>query len=240
MIRIFVRENLVPGVHIGINKEQIHYLFTVMRCRDGDNVRVFNQTDGEWLAQIIAMGKRDVHLHIRYILRSAPPAASAKLTLFFPPLRSNRLGWLVEKLTEVGVDIMQPVITERSITDKTNVTRMEAIVIEAAEQSERLSIPEVREQIYFADIFDSHDISAVPIILLHPQADKIINEVLDTLPIADCALMLGPEGGLSDQELLLCRNRPNVHLVSMGANILRAETAAICGAFAIKLHLGQD
>ena len=224
-LRLFVEQALGEGARVAPSDGQAHYLLTVMRARAGDRVRLFNGNDGEWLAEIAEVSKRTCVLlcERRLALQSSVP----DLWLAFAPIKKTPADYVVQKATEFGVRALLPVITHRTIVARVNVERMRANAIEAAEQSDRLSVPEVRTP------------QALPALLSQWPAGRALifcDESGDGLPIVDSltkadsnawAILTGPEGGFDAAERELIRSCPQVLPVTLGPRILRADTAAL-------------
>ena len=132
---------LEPGASLRLDAPRAHYLTHVLRLRAGAPLRVFNAEDGEWRAVLAAVGKRDATLELAEQVR--PPSPEPGPVLHFAPIRRSRLDWLVEKAVELGVGGLVPLLTERTVVKLENPERLRAIVVEAAEQCERLSVPEL-------------------------------------------------------------------------------------------------
>jgi 16S rRNA (uracil1498-N3)-methyltransferase len=193
-----------------------------MRRGPGDAVMLFNGEDGEWLAHLTTLRRDATGIIVDRALR--PQAAEPDLWLLFAPLKRGATDLLVAKATELGVAVLTPVLTERCNTARLNLVRLAAIAIEAAEQSERLTIPRIdpprRLGELLADWPDARPLvvateraAAPPVPSIHGPA----------------ALLIGPEGGFTPAELDALRQHPFVQPATLGPRILRAETAAIVG-----------
>jgi 16S rRNA (uracil1498-N3)-methyltransferase len=222
-VRLFTPSDLEAGASLTLAPAQAHYLGRVMRCRTGDRIRLFNAASGEWLARL-AVGRREVEVRVEERVRA--PVRAAGPVLAMPPIRRARLEWAVEKATELGIAAFQPVITERSGTEAPKPERLLAIAVEAAEQSERLSVPEVRPLrplgTWLAEraptpLFVALEREAAPSLLAAAEAH------------GPGDLLIGPEGGFGARDRALLTQAKAALAVSLGAPILRAETAAIAG-----------
>jgi len=221
-IRLFVETPLAAGVRILLPEAQAHYLSRVMRCGVGDDLLVFNGMDGEFRACIEEFSRRDAGLRVKAQTRAQAPEPDCWLC--FALLKRQKTDLVVEKATEMGVSRIQPVITARTQADHVNLDRLRAIVIEAAEQCERLAVPEIMAPM------------ALPALLADWPAARnlfVADERRDapTLRFASepAGLLVGPEGGFTDAEVAAIGANPKFSRVSLGARILRAETAAIAG-----------
>jgi 16S rRNA (uracil1498-N3)-methyltransferase len=228
--RLHVKGPLGAGAEIIVEGAAAHYLAQVMRRQPGDMVRLFDGTNGEWAAQVVAVTRKSVTLTA--LTASAPQEKGADLWLCFAPLKRGRIDWLIEKATELGVARLVPVITRRTIVDKLNAERLHAHIIEAAEQSGRTALPALaaprplatlladwpdQRTLYFADETGGTPLASA----LFPTS-----LVPDASP-PPAAFLIGPEGGFMPEEALAIRALPAVRRVSLGPRILRADTAAL-------------
>ncbi len=141
--RLYVAQALSEGAALTLEGSQANYLSAVMRLGPGAEVKLFDDGTGEWLAEIAEAGKKRVTLRIARQLREREPVPD--LWLLFAPIKRGRIDWIVEKATELGVARLLPVITQRTIVDRTNTERLTAHMIEAAEQCERTALPTLGE-----------------------------------------------------------------------------------------------
>jgi len=217
--RIFVADDLAEGAAIAGSKAHAHYLGNVLRRAAGDTVHLFNGRHGEFTARIAVLHRDRVTFAVETQLR--PQAPEPDVWLVFAPLKRDQTDLLVQKATELGVAALDPVLTERTNTARLNMDRLHAIAVEAAEQSERLTIPTV------------HAPRPLRNLLADWPADRTLAAALERTagppPAAQGALLIGPEGGFSHRELDVLRAAPFIQPVSLGPRILRAETAAIAG-----------
>ncbi len=221
-IRLFVSTPLVRGVSAPGNEAQAHYLANVMRRSVGDPVLLFNGADGEWAAQISELTRKKVTFEPHQQTRPQAPEPDAWLC--FALLKRTKTDLVVEKATELGVSRIQPVITSRTQADHVNLERLRAIAIEAAEQCERLVVPEIMQPIPLPALMAQWPLGRTLFIADERRTAKLLR-----FSSAPAALLVGPEGGFTDAELVGIGAHPQVTRVSLGAQILRAETAAIAG-----------
>jgi len=239
-IRLFTEQGIGSGVRITLGKEQSHYLHHVMRRNAGDSVRVFNGRDGEWLGRIASAG-RGIELEIGACLRRQN--ATTEITLAFAPIKKSPMEFLVEKATELGVARLQPVMTERTQVARVNLERLRAQAIEAAEQSWRLSVPQIAEPATLEAFLAAW--SANPLLYCDERGAserrKPVLEALQTTraPGASWAILIGPEGGFSPAEQVLLDASPNALAVSLGPRVVRAETAAVMALTLWQAALGD-
>jgi len=215
------------GGAVAVSGGQAHYLANVMRLGGGDSLLVFNGEAGEWRARITEISRKSVILVLE--AQTRPPAPEPDAWLCFALLKRQKTDLVAEKATELGVSVIQPVITARTQADHVNLDRLRAIATEAAEQCERLHVPEIRPPLPVLKLMAAWP-AARPLFV----ADERRTSPLLGPATGPTALMTGPEGGFTDQELDAIARTPRVARVSLGRRILRAETAAIAG---LALHL---
>jgi 16S rRNA (uracil1498-N3)-methyltransferase len=222
-IRLYVAASLRPGEAIAASPQQAHYLGSVMRRGPGDAVHLFNGRDGEFAARIETVRRDRANLRVDRQLR--PQAPESDLWLVFALLKRDATDLVVQKATELGVAALLPVITERSNTHRVNEARLRSIAIEAAEQSERLTVP----CLHPPQSLDALLSDWPPDRRLFVAIERSTAAPLSTPSYGSAALLVGPEGGFAPAELDAMRARPFVTPVSLGPRILRAETACIAG-----------
>jgi 16S rRNA (uracil1498-N3)-methyltransferase len=221
-IRLYVTESLRQAAGFDATAAQAHYLGSVMRRSAGDAVRLFNGRDGEWQGRIERLGRGAARLMALAPLR--PQAAEADLWLAFCLLKRDATDLVVEKATELGASALLPVVSERTNTARLNEARLLAIAIEAAEQCDRLTVPRIAPPRRLAALLGDWPQDRPLVAAMERQA------VAPLRPVAGpAALLVGPEGGFTTAELDALRACPFVVPASLGARILRAETAAIVG-----------
>ncbi|WP_426955852.1 16S rRNA (uracil(1498)-N(3))-methyltransferase [Muricoccus radiodurans] len=232
--RLFTEHDLVAGQAVPAAPGQGRYLGSVMRKREGDKVLLFNGRDGEWIARIEAIRKDDAAFVPGR--RTRQQTSSLGPVLLMAALKREAMEWVVEKATELGVRAIRPVLTARAVPDRVNRARLMLIAREAAEQSERLDVPEIAEAAPLHAVLDAWDGTPV-LVAAERRAAPPLPEVLPEGPPP--ALLIGPEGGFAGPELDALVRRPFVALASLGPRILRAETAAV-SALAILQALRGD
>jgi len=225
-VRLFVADTLSQGVSFLLSPPQFHYLLRVMRAGIGDAVGVFNGRDGEWRARIARITRRDCELVCE--VRTVPQNTVPDLWLVFAPIKRTPADYVTQKATELGVRELHPVFTRRTISRRVNTERMRANAVEAAEQSGRLSVPEIHEPV-----------DLVKLLGAWPKKRRLVfcDEGGDALPIAEAlarepqheswAILTGPEGGFDEDERALIRKTAFALPVSLGPRIMRADTAAL-------------
>ncbi|RED16261.1 16S rRNA (uracil(1498)-N(3))-methyltransferase [Parasphingopyxis lamellibrachiae] len=220
--RLFIDTALAIDEEIVIDAAQASYLVRVLRLKAGAQVKLFDNRTGEWLAEIAHIGKRDAILRVEGKLRERDDVPD--LWLCFAPIKKGRIDWLVEKACELGVARMVPVRTQRTIVDKLKQERLKAHLIEAAEQCERTALPELSELTPLAALLSDWPEDRT----LFYAAERGGDSFRAALVAHDgpAAILIGPEGGFTDDEDRAIRALPQTAPVSLGPRILRADTAA--------------
>lgn len=224
--RLYVDAPLRAGEAVGLDDNQSKYLMRVMRLAAGDEVRVFNGCDGEWSARLVPESAKKASLEP--VSQTRPQVAVPDLTLLFAPLKKARTDFVVEKACELGVRCIQPVMTEWTQASRVRTDRLQATVIEAAEQTERMDIPDVLDDVPLARALDEWD-KDVPLYYCDEAGEgSAMADVLSKSGRGDAAgLLIGPEGGFSPAERKMLRGQDFVVPVTLGPRILRAETAVV-------------
>jgi len=238
--RLFHDGDLAAGIDCDLAPAQSHRLRNVLRLGGGAEIALFNGRDGEWRGRIDGIGKGRCLAALEERTRGQQPEPD--LWLVFAPVKRARIDYLVEKATELGVAALYPVRTQRTIVERVNLERLQANAVEAAEQTERLTVPKVHPPETLTALIASW-----------PQTRRLIvcDERGRAPPIADvvaglrerlaagAAVLIGPEGGFTETELDGLANLPFVNAVSLGPRILRADTAALA-ALAVFQALAGD
>ncbi len=221
--RLYLNGLLKENLKIFLSVQNSHYLKNVLRKSKGDILRVFNGKDGEWLAVIDVLEKRSCKIIIDKKIKEQV-SSSLPISLFFSPIKKNRMDFLIEKSVELGVTDLYPVIMNRTENRKINEERINLQIIEAVEQSERLDLPNLHSARKLADILSCNNI-------FHVCLERNITERRQHISSYSYnqggAFIIGPEGGFDDMEVELLLSKDNVNVIGLGDNILRAETAAI-------------
>lgn len=234
--RLYVTADLGAGVAVTLDEGQSHYLLHVLRAHAGNRVLLFNGRHGEWLAEIAQAGKRGVTANC--LKQTEPQKDGPDIWLAFAPVKKTPADYLVQKATELGASALLPVFTRRTIVSRVNQERMTANATEAAEQSGRLSVPDIRE-----------GTSLEKLLAGWPRERRLFfcDEGGDAKPLAEvargvsgpAAILTGPEGGFDPAEREMLRAQSFVTPVTLGPRILRADTAALA-ALAIWQSVSGD
>ncbi|MCO5082823.1 MAG: 16S rRNA (uracil(1498)-N(3))-methyltransferase [Rhizobiaceae bacterium] len=237
MQRIFVPDALSAGAEFETDPQQSHYLLHVLRLAEGAELLAFNGRDGEWLVRIAAKTKKAVRLAAVEQTRSQPPLPD--LIYCFAPLKQGRLDYLVQKAVEMGAGVLQPVATQHTQVARPGSDRLRANVIEAAEQCGILAVPEVRETVKLDRLLADWE-NGRRLIFCDEDADTN-NPMSKLAGIGEkkLGLLVGPEGGFSEEERRMLRALPFVTAIPLGPRILRADTAAVAALAVIQATIGD-
>ena len=219
--RLYVEETLKNDGTLTLEGAPANYLANVLRLGPGEQVKLFDDCTGEWLAEIEEAARKRVSLRITAHLRERESVPD--LWLLFAPIKRGRIDWIAEKATELGVAKLGPVLTRRTIVDRVNTERLRAHMIEAAEQCERTALPEIAEPRKLDALLADWPADRT-LLFADEQGGEPLAHVAASGP---AAILIGPEGGFTDEEGARIRTLPQARPVSLGPRILRADTAAL-------------
>ncbi len=221
-IRLFFSKSLSLNLTAKLDKPQSHYVNKVMRIKVNETFSLFN-SGGEWEAKIIEISKSIVEFNITKQLRQKENIK--EVWLAFSPIKSNYFNFMIQKATELGVTKFLPIIFDRTVVRKINKERLQKIIIEAAEQSNRINVPSIEEPQNLKN-FLTENKNNIDLIFtdLNSQNKKLDIKGLSKKPIC---LIIGPEGDFSESEREEVFSFDGVKPLKINENILRSETAAI-------------
>ncbi|MEM9840129.1 MAG: 16S rRNA (uracil(1498)-N(3))-methyltransferase [Pseudomonadota bacterium] len=232
--RLFTSERLGKG-SLALGQEHARYLGQVLRLGPGSDIRVFNGRDGEWLYRIARIDRRGGDaLPVEQTRLQAE--ATGLPVLLFAPLKRGPTEIVIQKATELGAAVLQPVVTARTSRDNLRLDRLGTIAVEAAEQCERLTIPEIREPAPLGDALEAHksfvfcdEAGNQPSAPWGGEEGRagLADHVFGPVESPPSAVLIGPEGGFTPDERSALREDRRALPISLGPRILRAETAAI-------------
>ena len=230
--RLFVQMPLSEGARIELDPGQANYLGNVMRLGLGAELLVFDGESGEWLAQIADTAKKRMSLIVGRKTREAEIVPDVWLA--FAPVKRAQTDWLVEKATEIGAARLVPVITQRTNAERVKLERLQAIAIEAAEQCGRTRLPEISEPLPLKSLLGRDPQRRIYF------ADENGGEpAVESFAPGPTLILIGPEGGFTDEERELIRAALNSVAITLGPRILRAETAALASLAAYMAVAGD-
>jgi len=219
--RLFVDQSLAQDQTITLEGAPAHYLGAVLRLGAGAQLKLFDDRTGEWLAEVAEAGKRRVTICLRENLRARETVPD--LWLLFAPIKRGRIDWLVEKATELGAARLVPVMTRRTVVERLNLERLRAHAVEAAEQCERTALPDLSRAEKLETVLRNWPAGRT--LLVADEGGGI--PIAEAVSPGPAAILIGPEGGFTEEERAAIAAVPQARSVSLGPRILRADTAAI-------------
>jgi len=234
-IRLHFPKELKANLLSNLSYEQSHYIKNVMRLKPGDTISLFNSMNGEWRAKIINHNKENTEFKVEKLIKSKKPETD--LWLAFTPIKKNPLDMMIQKTTELGVQKFIPILSERTIVKEINTARLKKIIIEASEQSNRISVPEIKN-LENLKIFLNTFPNEGSLIFCDINCEKSdLKNILLKKKQGPVCILIGPEGDFSEKERQLIIEKKEIFSLSLANNILRAETAAIAAVTIVNYHL---
>ena len=219
-IRLFFKESLSLNLVSKLDKSQSHYISKVMRIKENENFSLFNSS-GEWEAKILNITKSIVEFEITNQIRQKEN--QKELWLAFSPIKSNYFNFMIQKATELGITKFVPIIFERTVVRKLNKERLEKVIIEATEQSNRINIPTLEDATNLENFLKTSEMNLI-FTDLNSDKKKVDLEKLTNKPLC---IVVGPEGDFSENERSKILSFKDVQAIKINENILRSETAVI-------------
>ena len=219
-IRLFFSDTLSVNMIDKLDKDQSHYLSKVMRVKENEVFSLFNK-EGEWEAKILGISKNTVEFKIIKQLRQKE--ITKELWLAFSPIKSNYQNFMLQKSTELGVTKFLPIIFDRTVVRKINKDRLEKIVIEASEQSNRINVPTIEEAQDLNSFLKKNSMDLI-FTDLNSNINKVDKSKFTDKPVC---IIIGPEGDFSETEREKILSFKGVQPIKINENILRSETAVI-------------
>jgi len=219
-IRLFFPKSLSLNLLDKLDKSQSHYVSKVMRIKENEVFSLFNSS-GEWEAKITSISKSIVEFNVTKQLRQKENPK--ELWLAFSPIKSNYFNFMIQKATELGVTKFLPIIFDRTIVRKINKERLEKIIIEAAEQSNRIQVPNIEDSQNLNNFLDDNNVDLI-FTDLNSNNNKVDLKKISNKPTC---IIVGPEGDFSESEREEILSYKGVQAIKINENILRSETAVI-------------
>ena len=235
--RLFTGAALSAGAEIDADENQFHYLAHVLRAEPDTDILLFNGRDGEWKARIAFPTRKKIRFLLAEQTRPQPPLPD--LHYLFAPLKVGRMDYLVQKAVEMGAGLLQPVMTQHTQGKAGSLDKIRANVMEAAEQCGILAVPEVAEPKRLQDLLDGWPDDRRIIYCDEGDAGQNPLPVLSSVRETKLALLVGPEGGFSEEERQRLRALPFVTAIPLGPRILRADTAAVAALAVLQATIGD-
>lgn len=235
--RLFVEHPLTAGGEVPLDRDQSNYLTIVLRLKSGDAIKIFNGVDGEWRAIINRHDKRSASLTVTHLIRPQP--GQPDIDFLFAPLKQARLDYVIQKAVEMGASRIIPVLTRHTQVTRINTARMRANAIEGAEQCGILHVPVIGNAISFPMLLSTWDPARTLIVCDEALTPESPLAMLNAIPKGPLALLIGPEGGFSDDERAALTLNPHMIRISLGPRILRADTAAVAALALLQVTCGD-
>jgi len=233
-IRLYFSGKIQSDLTSHLTKDQMHYVKDVMRLKTGDRLSVFN-TQGEWNAIIETYEKNGARIKILKKVRDR--GNETNVWLAFSPIKQNPLNFLIQKGTELGIQKFIPILSERTIVKGINVERIKKIIVEASEQSNRISIPEIENLEPLKNFLYKFPKNGYLIFCDINCKKSNLKDILTKKIQGPVCVLIGPEGDFSESERQLITERKGIISLSLANNILKAETAAIAAVTIVNYHL---
>ena len=245
-IRLYFSNKIQSDLVTHLNKNQSHYIKNVMRLKPGENISIFNSY-GEWNSKIESYEKGNAQIKVldkvrgqeRYRKELLYKENEKKIWLAFSPIKQNPLNFMVQKTTELGVQKFIPLLCERSVVRNINIARVQKIIIESSEQSNRLSIPEIKKIEFLKNFLKNFPKNGYIIFCDINTHKKNLKKILSKEIEGPICILVGPEGDFSETERQLITNLNQVYSLSLASNILKAETAAIAAVSIVNFQLNS-
>ena len=235
-IRLYFAKELKAKLLSNLSNGQSHYIKNVMRLKPGDTISLFNSMNGEWKAKIVNHNKENTEFKVEKLIKSKKPEND--LWLAFTPIKKNPLDIMIQKTTELGVQKFIPILSERTIVKEINTERLKKIIIEASEQSNRISIPEILKpkslKVFLKNFPKDGKLIFCDINSINSELKNSALKQNNKTPIC---ILIGPEGDFSESERQSIIDIDQSFSLSLASNILRAETAAIAAISVVNFYL---
>ena len=233
-IRLYFPDKIQSDLSSHLPKEQTHYLKDVMRLKIGDKLSIFN-TLGEWNAIIESYEKKGAKIKIMEKARDKDNEKN--IWLAFSPIKQNPLNFVIQKGTELGVQRFIPILSERTIVREINIERIKKIIVEASEQSNRISIPEINKPELLKNFLSKFPKNGSLIFCDINSSQNNLKNILAKNIDSPICIIIGPEGDFSENERKMIIDLNQTYSISLAKNILKAETAAISAITIVNYHL---
>ena len=237
IIRLYFPDKIQSDLSSHLPKEQTHYIKDVMRLKIGDKLSIFN-ISGEWNAIIQSYEKKGARIKVMKKVREKE--SEKNIWLAFSPIKQNPLNFIIQKGTELGIQKFIPILTERSMVREINIERIKKIIVEASEQSNRISVPEINSPKSLKDFLLQFPKNGY-LIFCDINSDKnSLKKILEKKNNIPLCILIGPEGDFSENERKMIIEQNQTFSISLAKNILKAETAALCAIAIVNYYLNRS
>jgi len=237
IIRLYFPDKIQSDLSSHLPKEQTHYIKDVMRLKIGDKLSIFN-ISGEWNAIIQSYEKKGARIKVMKKVREKEN--DKNIWLAFSPIKQNPLNFIIQKGTELGIQKFIPILTERSMVREINIKRIKKIIVEASEQSNRISVPEINSPKSLKDFLLQFPKNGY-LIFCDINSDKnSLKKILEKKNNTPLCILIGPEGDFSENERKMIIEQTQTFSISLAKNILKAETAALSAIAIVNYYLNRS
>ena len=237
IIRLYFPDKIQSDLSSHLPKEQTHYIKDVMRLKIGDKLSIFN-ISGEWNAIIQSYEKKGARIKVMKKVREKENEKN--IWLAFSPIKQNPLNFIIQKGTELGIQKFIPILTERSMVREINIERIKKIIVEASEQSNRISVPEINSPKSLKDFLLQFPKNGY-LIFCDINSDKnSLKKILEKKNNTPLCILIGPEGDFSENERKMIIEQNQTFSISLAKNILKAETAALSAIAIVNYYLNRS
>ena len=223
-IRLYFSDKISVGGLLELADKQAHYLLNVMRCKKGESIKCFNVSDGEFLCRLEGCDKKKAQLFVEKCV-CRPQKPMSDIWIIFAPLKKDKTDFVIEKATELGASKIIPVNTQYTNAERIRLERLNLIATEAAEQCGRLDIPQIMPLTDIASLLSSFEKERTLFFMDERRKGADAAKTFGEFKGQKAAILIGPEGGFSNEESLFINSLSFVKNINLGPRILRAETA---------------
>ena len=234
-IRLYFSKELKANLLSNLSNEQSHYIKNVMRLKPGDTIALFNSTNGEWRVKIVRHNRENTEFKVEKLIENKK--LENDLWLAFSPIKKNPLDMMIQKTTELGIQKFIPILSERTIVKEINIERAKKIIVEASEQSNRISVPKIENLESLKNFLNQFPKNGCLIFCDINCEKSNLKDILSSKIEGPVCILIGPEGDFSEKERQLIIEKKEIYSLSLATNILRAETAAIAAVTIVNYHL---
>ena len=233
-IRLYFPGKIQSDLSSQLTNDQTHYLKDVMRLKIGDKLSIFNNL-GEWNALVESYEKNEARIKIMEKVRDRDNQKN--IWLAFSPIKQNSLNFVIQKGTELGIHKFIPILSERTIVREVNIERVKKIIVEASEQSNRISIPEINKPVTLNLFLSTFPKDGLLVFCdISSNQNNLKNILAKNIDDPVC-ILIGPEGDFSENERKMIIDLNQTYPISLAKNILKAETAALSAITIVNYHL---
>ena len=236
-IRLYFPKELKANLLSTLSIEQSHYIKNVMRLKPGDIISLFNAMHGEWDAKILNHDKESTEFKVEKLTKNKK--LENDLWLAFSPIKKNPLDMMIQKTTELGIQKFIPILSERTIVKEINIERAKKIIVEASEQSNRISVPKIENLESLKNFLNQFPKNGCLFFCDINCEKNNLKDILSKKIEGPVCILIGPEGDFSEKERQSIIDLKQSYSISLATNILRAETAAIAAVALVNFELNS-